>query len=104
MSRKYNYSFVDKKTGSKQKRSLILALVSVLLLAASVVLSVVFGGAGAAFLGGFGLAGILFALWGFISSIRLLAQHMTSRMVFAGAITCGIMFISWLAVFLIGIR
>ena len=104
MSKKYNYSFVDKKTGSKQKRALILAAVSALLLAAAAVISVASGGAGGAFLGGFGLGGILFALWGFIYSIRLLSKRMTSRMVFAGAIFCGVMFIVWLPLFLLGVR
>lgn len=104
MSKRYNYSFVDKKTGSKQKRPLILAGVSALLLAAAAVISIAAGGAGGAFLGGFGLGGMLFALWGFISSIKMLSKRMTARMVFAGAISCGIMFIVWLALFLIGVR
>jgi len=104
MAKKYNYTFIDKKTGTKRKRALIPALVSFLLLAAAIVVSVVFGGSAGAFVGGFGFCGIFFALLGFIYSVRLLAAKVKGRMIFAAAIASGIMFIAWLALFLAGLR
>lgn len=104
MAKRYNYSFVNKKTGIRQKRPLFLALLSFLLFAVSLIISVIFGGKGGTIIGAFGLVGILLALWGFAVSIRLLMKRMNGRIVFAGAVSCAVMFIVWLAMFLLGVR
>ena len=104
MAKKYNYSFLDKRTGARRKKALLPAAISFLLFAASIVISVISGGSAGSVVGGFGFCGIFFALLGFINSIRLLAAKIKGRTVFAGAITSGIMFIAWLALFLAGLR
>ena len=104
MAKKYNYTFIDKKTGAHRRRVLLPALISFLLLAAAIIVSLAFSGSAGSFVGAFGFCGIFFALLGFIYSIRLLASKVKGRTIFAAAIACGIMFIAWLALFLAGLR
>ncbi|MEE0956128.1 MAG: hypothetical protein U0L49_10015 [Eubacterium sp.] len=104
MSREKRYTFLKKKVSKEARFSMVLTLLSVLLLAASVVVSAWYGGQGGLIVGALGLLGALFALYAFIVAIRQLVKREDTYMQ-AGAATIlsGIMTIGWLSLILWGL-
>ncbi len=98
--------YVVVKDNSKRSRmSFILAVVSAIGLAFSVIASLIEGGEGSSYIGAVGLGCALLALYGCIIGIEdLSAEKRMHGRLQVGVIASGIMFIIWIMIFLAGIK
>lgn len=101
--KKYNYNFIRKQ--SKGGRSaIVMAGVSFGLFLLDAVLSFVFGGAGGAVLGAVGLFAMLLAVYGFYLGMKSFSEEQVShRRSIVGSVSCGIIAVGWLALYLVGV-
>lgn len=104
MSRGKRYTFLKKKISRESRFSMILTLVSLILLAAAIIVSAYYGGEGGLTVGGIGLLGALLALYAFIVALRqLFKREDTYLQAGAATILSGIMTIGWLSLILWGL-
>ncbi len=104
MAKKYKYSFT-KKTGDRGGRdAAVLAAVSLGLFLILSLVSFGFGGKGSAAVGGIGLFAMLLSLYGcYVGFKSISRQKSPARSTLMGAIAAGVVFILWLALFLVGV-
>ena len=105
MKKNHRFSVVDKKEAGKDRLVIILSVISGLALVFCIITSMVYKGNGGTFLGAVGLAAALLALYGCILSFQtLFRKRRGSRVIYAGAILGGVLFILWMAIFLSGLK
>lgn len=101
----YRYSALKPKSSKEGKISLGMAVLSGGLLLFCVIASALSAGKGTAYIGAVGLGAGLFALYGTVLGLKALQEKKNrSRLTIAGAIISGILFVLWLAVFIIGLK
>lgn len=104
MSHKKRYTFLKKKVSEQSRFAMILALLSLIMLAAAVLVSAYYGGQAGLVVGGIGLLGILFAVYGFITAMRdLVKRRDTYLQAGAATVLSGLMAIVWLSLILWGL-
>lgn len=97
------YSFAEKKHSGNGFISTIMGAVSCILLLVIVYISYYERGNAGLYAGAFGITGLLFALVGFeIGLYSLTEKNIRYKYPKIGSIFCGIMFILWLGIFLLG--
>ena len=103
--KKQRFDFSKKAHSTGGRISLILALVSFALFGAAAAISWIKVGEAGSFVGGFGVTGLLLALYGFIVGMRSFKEKNVSPVLsVAGSIGCGIMTIVFLTLFLVGLK
>lgn len=105
MANKQKFRFVSKPVARGGKLSIALAVVSGVIMIASMIVSFLYGGNGGSILGALGLCAILLAGYGFVLGIRGLNERKVDHMLsFIGTVTSGLAVILWLAIFFVGLK
>ncbi len=105
MSDNRKFRFITKPKASGGKESIALAVVSVVIMAAAVLVSAFMGGEGSVILGALGLCAIGFAIYGFILGLKgLNEKKVDHKLSFIGTLGSGLAGILWLAIFFLGIK
>lgn len=105
MKSRRRYSVLEKPLSKKSKLSLALAGISAAAFLFCIIVSAIFAGDAATFIGAVALAAMLLALYGCYLGIRELAEPKSEfRKSYLGAIVSGVMFIVWMTVFLTGVK
>lgn len=105
MADQQRFRFISKPTAKGGKASIILAVVSGVIMLASVIVSFLLEGNGDTLLGAFGFCAIALAFYGFILGLRGLNEKKVShRLSFIGTVASGLAVILWLAVFFVGVK
>lgn len=103
MAKKMMYSFAEKKNSVNGIISTIMGTVAIVLLLAMIYTSYYMRGDAGIYAGAFGLSGMLFALVGFILGIVSFSEkNIRYKYPKIGSVLCGITFVMWLGLFLIG--
>lgn len=104
MAKRYRYAFVRKKEAAKGKLSIGLAISSLLLLMAAVVVSFWVPEQYAFITGGISLFAMMLSIYGFIMGLSSFSEenrmHRTSII---GSISNGIIVVMWLGFYLMGV-
>ena len=104
MAKKYKYSFAKKDGDRSGRDAVILAAVSFVLFLILCLASFLSSGQGGAALGGLGFFAMLLALYGCVLGFRSISRKKTfQREAVVGSISSGVIFILWLALFLVGV-
>lgn len=104
MARRYRYAFAKKKEAQKGKLSTGLAIASLVLFAAAVLLDFFLKGNFGYIVGGIGLFAMLLSIYGFAMGLLSFSEeNRTHRTSMIGSIANGIIMIGWLGIFLMGI-
>ncbi len=105
MKRAHRYSVVKKPVSKTGRFSVILALISAAAFVFCILDSAIMGGEGQTYIGAIGLAAMLIALYGCVLSFKEMSRKKKgNKMLFAGAILCGVLFMVWAAAFIAGIK
>lgn len=105
MKRAGRYYVVKKQESKTGKFAVILAIVSAAAFVYCIFDSAFRGGEGLTYIGAIGLAAMLIALYGCILCFKELHRKKKgTRLLFAGAILCGTLFMVWAAAFVAGIK
>ena len=103
MARRYRYAFAKKKEAQKGKLSTGLAIASLILFAAAVLLDFFLKGNLGYIVGGISLFAMLLSVYGFIMGLLSFSEtgrnHRTSMI---GSISNGMIMIGWLGMYLLG--
>lgn len=102
--KRYKYNFAKKKHSVKGIISSILAGISLGLFCISSVCSLFFHGKGGIYLGVMGLIAISISVYGFVLGLRSFSDK-NRDLLFCkiGSVSCGILMVIWLSLFLAGI-
>ena len=104
MARRYRYAFAKKKEAQKGKLSTGLAIVSLLLFAAAVLLDFFLEGNFGYIVGGISFFAMLLSIYGFAMGLQSFSEeNRTHRTSMIGSIANGIIMIGWIGMFLLGI-
>ena len=104
MARRYRYAFAKKKEAQKGKLSTGLAIASLILFAAAVLLDFFLKGNLGYIVGGISLFAMLLSIYGFAMGLLSFSEeNRTHRTSMVGSIANGIIMIGWLGIFLMGI-
>ena len=104
MAKKMMYSFAEKKNPVSGIISTIMGAVSLIFLLAMVIVSYYMWGHAGIYAGAFGLCGMIFALAGFLLGVTSFSEkNIKYKYPKLGSILCGIMFVIWLGLYLIGV-
>ncbi|MDO4649268.1 MAG: hypothetical protein Q4B26_11525 [Eubacteriales bacterium] len=106
MARRFRYSFTKKKEAPKGKLSVALAISSLVLFAASVVLAFRLEGERFGFLyGSIGLFASLLSAYGFLMGLSSFSErNCKHRASMIGSIANGFILVAWIGLFLMGIK
>ena len=104
MARRYRYAFAKKKEAQKGKLSTGLAIASLILFAAAVLLDFFLKGNLGYIGGGISLFAMLLSIYGVAMGLLSFSEeNRTHRTSMVGSIANGIIMIGWLGIFLMGI-
>ena len=104
MARRYRYAFAKKKEAQKGKLSTGLAIASLILFAAAVLLDFFLKGNLGYIVGGISLFAMFLSIYGFAMGLLSFSEeNRTHRTSMVGSIANGIIMIGWLGIFLMGI-
>ena len=104
MAKRYRYAFTKKKEAQKGKLSTCLAAASLLLFVIAVLLSFFLKGKFGYIVGGVSLCAMLLSIYGLTMGLKSFSEeNRTHRTSMIGSIANGIIMISWLGIFLMGI-
>ena len=104
MARRYRYAFAKKKEAQKGKLSTGLAIASLILFAAAVLLDFFLKGNLGYIVGGISLFAMLLSIYGFAMGLLSFSEeNRTHRTSMVGSIANGIIMIGLLGIFLMGI-
>lgn len=104
MAKKMMYSFAEKKNSVNGIIATIMGTVSLVFLLAMIYASYYMRGEAGIYAGAFGVSGIIFALAGFILGIYSFSEkNIKYKYPKIGSVLSGIVFVIWLALYLIGI-
>lgn len=104
MKKRYRYAFTKKEETEGGFASVIFACISLVLFLVSACMSFFWEGNAESWIGAFGVMGILFSVNGFLVGIKSFQEKEKNyRLSVVGAMTNGIFFVGWLALFLIGV-
>lgn len=104
MAKRYKYTVRKHDEAPGGTLSLVLAVLSFLFLAGSMITAAVQNGQGAIWLGAFGLMSMAFSVYGFIMGIKSLKnQQKSHRLGVIGSLLCGVLAVIWLGIFLTGV-
>ena len=104
MAKRYRYAFTKKMEAQKGKLSTCLAAASLLLFVIAVLLSFFLKGKFGYIVGGVSLCAMLLSIYGFTMGLKSFSEeNRTHRTSMIGSIANGIIMISWLGIFLMGI-
>ena len=104
MRRRYKYAFTKKGETEGGFASAIFAGISLFLFLVSAVLSFVWEGKAGSWIGVLGFMAILFAVCGFFIGMKSFQEKEKNyRLSVLGALGNGVLFVGWLALFLIGV-
>lgn len=103
MARKVMYSFAEKKHSMNGIVSTVLGGVSLAFLLAMVYASYYMRGDAGLYVGGFGVAGMILSLAGFIIGVMSFSEkNIRYKYPKIGSIMSGVVFVIWLALYLVG--
>ena len=104
MAKKNRYQFIRKEHPKGGKISSLIALFSAILMLAVFLVSFRMQGKAGTVAGGLGLISMALAVYGFIVGMRSFSEKKVSPVFPAiGSISCGILMVTWLTIFLMGI-
>ena len=104
MAKKYKYSFTRKEEDHGGRDAAVLAAVSFGLFLILSLVSFAFSGRGGTALGAAGMFAMLLSLYGCCVGFRSISrQKVIQRSSIIGSIAAGVVFILWLALFLVGV-
>lgn len=104
MADKKKYRFVEKGQSRDGKLSTALAAVSALIFIIVVAISFFRGGEAAGFVGGLALTAALLVCYGFYVGMRSFSEkNVSAKYSLIGSISCGIIMIGWLTLFMAGL-
>lgn len=104
MARRYRYAFAKKKEAQKGKLSTGLAIASLILFAAAILLDFFLKGNFGYIVGSISLFAMLLSIYGFAMGLLSFSEeNRTHRTSMVGSIANGIIMIGWLGIFLMGI-
>lgn len=99
------YRFIPKPVAKGGKMSIIMAVVSGVMMLASILVSFLMEGKGDTILGAMGLCAIALAFYGFILGLKgLNEKKVAHKLSFIGTVASGLAVILWLAIFVIGAK
>lgn len=105
MAKRYKYSFTKKEEAQEGRASVIMAAVSFGLFLILSLVSFACGGKGGTVVGAGGLFAMLLALYGCYTGCKSFGkQRRVPKRSVIGALASGVMFILWLALFLVGVK
>lgn len=105
MASKKHYSFIKKEQSRGGRLSMIMALVSLLLFVADVIISAVLGGKAPYIIGVIALVAMLFAGYGLYLGFQSFGERKVSfTYSVIGSLASGVLLMVWLTLFLTGIR
>ncbi|MDO4345439.1 MAG: DUF6142 family protein [Eubacteriales bacterium] len=103
MAKKMMYSFAEKKDSANGIVSTIMGTISLIFFLAMVYASYYMRGEAGLYAGAFGLCGAVFAAVGFVVGILSFSEkNIRYKYPKLGSVMCGVMFVVWLSMFLIG--
>ena len=98
------FTFLEKRTATATKMSLILGIASLAVLLVLLLLSALGVGEGHNVLGAIGLAAMLFAWYAFFLGLRVLARRDSRiRAAAVATVVSGVASIAWISLFLLGV-
>lgn len=104
MAKRYRYAFAKKKESSLGKVSIGTAAASPVLFLAAILVAFIRNGDGGVLTGGFCIFAMLLSIYGFIQGLRSFSVINSShRFSIIGSIANGILMVTWLGLFLIGV-
>lgn len=105
MADKQRFRFIEKPKAKGGKTSILLAILSIVLMMTSFVVSFLFAGAGSTLLGAMGLCAFGLAIYGFVLGLMGLNQkRVDHKLAFIGTLACGFLGIMWLAIYFVGLK
>ena len=105
MSNKQKFRFASRPEAAGGRLSITLAVVSGVIMLASMLVSFIYEGRGGSILGALGLCAILLAGYGFVLGLKGLNERKVDHMLsFIGTVTSGLAVILWLAIFFVGLK
>lgn len=105
MASRKRYTFIKKEQSKGGKLSMTMALVSLFLFVADVIVSAVLGGKAPYIIGVIALVAMLFAGYGLYLGLQSFSERKVSfTYSIIGSLGCGVLVIAWLTLFLTGIR
>ena len=102
MAKRYRYAFVKKQEARKGKLSTGLAVASLVLFLAAVMLACVFNGEMGYIVGGISLFAMLLSVYGIMGLLSFSETGRNHRTSMIGSILNGMIMIGWLGMYLLG--
>lgn len=103
MAKKVMYSFTEKKHSANGIVSTVLGGISLAFLLAMIYASYYMRGDAGLYAGGFGIAGMILSLTGFIIGVMSFSEkNIKYKYPKVGSIMSGVVFVIWLGLFLVG--
>ncbi|MDO5538740.1 MAG: DUF6142 family protein [Eubacteriales bacterium] len=103
MAKKMMYSFEEKKNSGNGIVSTIMGTIALVFLLAMIYSSYYMRGEAGLYAGAFGICGMIFSFAGFIVGIMSFSEkNIKYKYPKIGSLMCGVVFVIWLALFLIG--
>ena len=104
MAKKMMYSFAEKKNSVNGIIATIMGTISLVFLLAMIYTSYYMRGDAGLYAGAVGVCGIVFALVGFVLGIVSFSEkNIKYKYPKIGSVLCGIVFVIWLSLYLIGV-